>query len=284
MATNLFDMNALARNRARVRALANPALFLQELVADRVSERLSEVNRSFTNPTIITSFPEIWKNHVPGATYVADNDVLDLKPDSHDLIIHAMSLHWSNDPVGQIIQCRRALQPDGLFIGVALGGQTLNELRSALAEAEIQLTGGITPRVAPMAELREFGSLLMRAGLALPVADSETVPVTYANFLDLCKDLRGMGEGNAISARQKTFTPRNLLDAAAQVYSQHFASSDGRLKATFELIYLTGWAPHQDQQKPLLPGSAKARLADALKTVEIETGENTGPSRKPADQ
>lgn len=267
-APTLTDRPALSRFRARVRAMAEPALFLQEAVADEIEERLTEVNRTFTAPAVVTPFPEIWAGRLPGARIVADDPVLDLTPGAHDLVIHALALHWADDPVGQLVQCRRALRPDGLLMATAFGGQTLQELRASLAEAEIALTGGLSPRVAPMAELRDMGGLLQRAGLALPVADSAPRTVTYASPLHLMADLRAMGEVNALARRRRTIPPKGLFAEAARIYADHFGTPDGRIPATFETIFLTGWAPDESQQKPLRPGSAAARLAEALGTVE----------------
>jgi SAM-dependent methyltransferase len=262
----LTDTAALARHRAR--AARAPALFLQELIADEVQDRLAEVNRTFTNPAIITPFPEVWAGRLPGARLIADAEVLDLAPLSHDLVIHALALHWANDPLGQIIQAARALRPDGLFIGAMFGGQTLAELRVALAEAESAVTGGLSPRVLPMGEIRDLGGLLQRAGLALPVADSQTQRVSYRDAFHLMRDLRAMGESNALAGRLRRFTGRAVMGQAAAAYATHFPDGDGRIRATFETVFLTGWKPHDSQQKPLRPGSAAARLADVLNTSE----------------
>ncbi|MFY8147240.1 MAG: methyltransferase domain-containing protein, partial [Rhodobacter sp.] len=175
----LTDRAALARYRDR--AARDPALFLQQDAAGEIEERLGEVNRRFTQPAVITPFADLWQARMPEARIIADDDVLDLAPGAHDLVIHALCLHWANDPVGQLVQCRRALRPDGLFLGVLFGGQTLAELRACLAEAEVAVTGGLSPRVLPMAEIRDLGGLLQRAGFALPVADSTIRTVTYAD-------------------------------------------------------------------------------------------------------
>jgi SAM-dependent methyltransferase len=262
----LTDRIALERHRRR--AAHAPALFLHAHVADEVKERLIEVNRSFTSPAIVTAWPDFWAAQLPDAHIVPDNDVLDLRPDSHDLVLHVLSLHWANDPVGQLIQCRLALRPDGLMIAVLLGGRTLHELRSSLAEAEARLTGGLSPRVAPMGEIRDLGALLQRAGLALPVADHATLAASYGELTDLMRDLRMMGEGNALTDRRRGFTRRGVITEAAKVYGANFADSDGRLQATFDVITLTGWAPSSDQPQPLRPGSATQRLAAALGTTE----------------
>jgi hypothetical protein len=169
-----------------------------------------------------------------------------------------------------MIQCHRALVPDGLFIGAGFGGQTLHELRTCLSEAEIALTGGLSPRVVPMGEIREMGALLQRAGFALPVADTFAKTVVYRDAWHLMRDLRAMGEGNALELRRKTIPPRALFEVTNDIYGRNFALEDGRITATFELVFLTGWAPDASQQQPLKPGSAVARLADALGTGETE--------------
>ena len=222
------------------------------------------VNRTFTAPAVVTGFPHEWD--MPGAKIVPDEDALDLAPQSHDLVVHAMALHWADDPLGQIIQCRRALRPDGLFLAVFLGGETLHELRGALAAAETRLTGGLSPRVAPMAEIRDMGALLQRAGLALPVADVDRRTVTYADARALMRDLKAMGEGNALAARHRRIPPRALFAEAGSLLPHE----DGRIAATFEMIHLSGFAPSEDQPKPLRPGSATHRLADALGTAETK--------------
>jgi SAM-dependent methyltransferase len=262
----LTDIAALARNRAR--AARAPALFLQELTADDLQDRLIEVNRTFTDPAVVTPFPQVWQGRLPGARIVPDWDVLELEPGAHDLVIHALAMHWANDPLGQIIQCARALRPDGLFIGVLFGGQTLAELRAALAQAESELTGGLSPRVLPMGEIRALGALLQRAGLALPVADSLVQRVSYRDGFHLMQDLRAMGESNALAGRLRRFTGRAVLARAAAILAEHYPDADGRIAATFETVVLTGWKPHDSQQKPLRPGSAAARLADVLGTAE----------------
>lgn len=260
----LTDLTQLARNRARAR---DEGMFLQREAAFEVQDRLSEVNRTFTKPAVVAGFPEIWAEIFPEAVIVPDDEVLALEPGAHDLVIHGLSLHWANDPVGQLIQSHRALRPDGLFMGVMFGGQTLHQLRAALAEAESAQMGGLSPRVAPMGEIRDLGALLQRAGFALPVADSSLRNVTYSDALALMRDLRAMGEGNALAQRLRRPVPRGLFSETAARYAAAFGQ-DGRIPATFELIFLTGWAPHESQQKPLRPGSAVQRLADALGTKE----------------
>jgi SAM-dependent methyltransferase len=263
----LIDRATLLRHRAR--ATRAPALFLQELAADELQERLIEVNRTFTAPAVVTGLPDLWRARLPQARIVADDEVLALDEGAHDLVIHAMCLHWANDPVGQLVQCRRALRPDGLFLGVLFGGRTLAELRASLAEAEAVVTGGLSPRVLPMGEIRDLGGLLQRAGFALPVADGSTWSVSYADAFGLMADLRAMGEANALQARLRRPTRRAVFAEASRRYGEGFALPDGRVRATFELIFLTGWAPDSSQPKPLRPGSAAQRLADALGAVEV---------------
>lgn len=257
----LTDSLALALHRARA-----TETFLHDEVHDEVQERLTEVNRRFTSAAVVTPFPEIWKGL---GTTTRDEDILRLTPGAHDLVIHALALHWANDPVGQMVQCRHALRPDGLFMAFLFGGQTLWELRSCLAQAEADVTGGLSPRVLPMGEIRDLGALLQRAGFALPVADSFTKTVRYRDALHLMHDLRAMGEGNALADRLRKPTRRDIFARAAALYQKRFADSEGLIPATFEILCLTGWAPDASQQQPLKPGSAKHRLADVLKTLEM---------------
>lgn len=259
----LTDRAALTRNRLRA-----DAMFLQAAAADDVHERLIEVNRTFTAPVVVTGFPDAWSEWMPSATVIQDDETLDLEEGAHDLVIHALSLHWADDPIGQLVQCRRALKPDGLLIATSFAGQTLHELRSVLAEAEVAQTGGLSPRILPMGKIRDLGGLLQRAGFALPVADTTPLTVTYDTPIHLMRDLRAMGEGNAMDQRQRAPTRRKIFAQAMQRYVETFAMDDGRVPATFEIATLTGWAPSETQQKPLRPGSATTRLADALGTKE----------------
>lgn len=270
MQPRLVDPTRLGR--ARARAQLGVAGFLHDEAKAELQERLIDVNRRFTAPALVTPFPDTWADLMPNGRIVIPDEVLDLAPGAHDLVVHAMSLHWADDPVGQIVQCRRALRPDGLFLSAAFGGETLTELRQALAQAEVETLGGLSPRVAPMAEIRDMGALLQRAGLALPVADRLPKIVTYANAFALMADLRAMGETNALKDRHRNPVPRRLFTHLATVYGQRFPAHDdpARIRATFELIFLSGWAPHDSQQKPLRPGAAKARLADALGTSEFD--------------
>lgn len=264
----LFDQGALTRHRARARL--DRAGFLHEEARFELQERLLDVNRTFTSPAIVTPFADFWADFLPGAVVVTDSDVLALDPGGHDLVLHVMGLHWAEDPVGQLVQCRRALKPDGLLMVAMLGGETLHELRAALAQAESEVMGGLSPRIAPMGEIRDLGGLLGRAGLSLPVADRLPQRVTYQTLFHLIRDLREMGETNAMAARHKATPPRALFARAAQIYAESFPAEDGRIAATFELVFLTGWCPHDSQQKPLRPGSAAARLAEALETTEFD--------------
>lgn len=277
----LVDPARLAQ--ARRRARLDLAGFLHDAAKIELQERLIDVNRRFTSPAIVTDFPDYWADLLPSARRVGAKDVLDLTPGAHDLVIHAMALHWADDPVGQIVQCRRALKPDGLFLSVAFGGETLAELRAALAQAETEVLGGLSPRVAPMAEIRDMGALLQRAGLSLPVADRLPKTVTYRDAFALMADLRAMGETNALAARHRAPAPRMLFARLAKIYAARFPAGDdqSRIRATFEMIFLSGWAPHDSQQKPLRPGAAKARLADALGTSEFD--ETARPVLHPSD-
>lgn len=253
-------------DRARlelIRARARPeGMFLHELAIDEVKDRLAIVNRRFTRLAVVTGFPEVWQAAFPDALVVPDDDILALEPGAHDAVIHGLSLHWSNDPVTQVFQCHQALVPDGLFLGVTFGGRTLHELRAVLAEVEVELSGGLSPRVLPMGEIRDLGQMLQLAGLALPVADSVTQEVSYADAIALMHDLRAMGESNALAHRADR-TKRDYFTRTAARYAETHGTA-GRVPVTFEMVFLTGWAPHESQQKPLKPGSATARLADAL--------------------
>lgn len=248
--------------RARKTGFAD---FVQEAAFSEIKEKRDLVKRSFTNPGIVGSFCDLWKKDwLGGAICVADSDALNLDVCGHDLLIHAMGLHHHNDPLGQLIQMRRALRPDGLCLAVMLGGETLAELRAALAETESALRGGLSPRVAPMADIRALGGLLHRAGLALPVADRLPLRVRYRDVWALMRDLRAMGETNILRARDPRPLDRRFMAHLDAVYRTHFADGDG-IRATFELVFLTGWAPDPSQQQPLRPGSAQQSLAEALK-------------------
>ena len=203
-----------------------------------------------------------------GPRVVLDEERLPFAPSSFDLIISTLGLHWTNDVVGALIQIRRALKPDGLFLGAFLGGSTLTELRQAITDAESEILGGAGSRVSPFADSRDAAGLLQRAGFALPVGDVDRVDVSYEHPLRLLADLRQMGETNVLADRHPHALTRTLLGRAGELYAERFSGPDGRVTATFEIVTLTGWAPHESQPQPLQPGSAKMRLADALGTVE----------------
>lgn len=267
------DLTNPTRQKA-MRARATPSgMFLQEEAAFEIEDRLQAVNKTFTSVAVVTPFAEVWRRFFPDATIVPDDDRLALTPGAHDLVIHAMSLHWANDPVGQLIQSVRALQPDGFFLGAMLGGDTLVELREVMTRVEVAMTGGLSQRVLPMAEIRDLGALLQRAGFALPVADSARRNVTYRDAKALFHDLRAMGEGNALSSRPGP-TPRGFFEEVARDYAASHGQ-DGRIPASFDLIFLTGWAPHESQQQPLRPGSATTLLADALAHGETKDDTDT---------
>lgn len=271
----ITDIDALHRHRQR--AARDPVLFLHEEAAAEIEERLAEIKKSFIAPLLIGHVSSPIRSLFPEAPIIPDDERLAVQPSTHDIVLHSFALHWSDDPIGQMVQSRLALQPDGLFIAVLFGGATLSELRTALAEAEARLSGGLSPRVLPMADLRDLGGLIGRAGLALPVADNLKLTVRYPSLARLVADLRGMGETNALQTRHKAIPPRALFELTEQLYRQHFSDADGYLKATFEMVFLTGWAPSENQQKPLQPGSARQRLADALGVDEQPTGDPVAP-------
>ena len=276
--SKLTDRKALEQHRQR--ALLKPEYFLFREIAADVEERLGEINKSFSKPAIVGGLTDPFEDVLHQPATFEDTEALSLEREAHDLVVHAMALHWSDDPVGQIVQSRIALEPDGLFLGIMFGGQTLNELRTVLSEAEARVSNGISPRVLPMGDLRDLGGLLQRAGLALPVADSRTITVRYKSLADLARDLRGMGETNALAQRQRKTPQKQLFRETEEIYRQHFSDEDGLLLATFEIVFLTGWAPSELQPKPLRPGSASQRLADALGTVERHSGDGITPPKR----
>ncbi|MFL6691202.1 MAG: methyltransferase domain-containing protein [Alphaproteobacteria bacterium] len=268
----IFDRSLYACRRLRSRGTD----FLVGEAAARIAERLMTVNRRFSDALDISSRNGALATLRPlvdrwiitqlsgsGADMVADEEALPFANASFDLIVSVLSLHAINDLPGALIQIRRALRPDGLFMAALFGGETLQELRAALAAGETQIRGGASLRVAPFSDVRDLGALLQRAGFALPVADVERTTVHYRDFTALLTDLRALGETNALCHRSCKFLRRDVLSAALTEYADAHTES-GRLRATFDIIYLTGWAPHENQQKPLAPGSARAHLADAL--------------------
>jgi SAM-dependent methyltransferase len=268
-----------------------PATFLLDRVAVDLGERLSAILRKFdvvvdlgtpsdavrrvlaANENIGTVVA-VGPNGDDGRMHVtADEEALPFAEGSLDLLVSALALQFVNDLPGALIQIRRALKPDGLLLAALIGGDSLIELRSAFAAAESEMEGGASPRVAPFADIRELGGLLQRAGFALPVVDSERVTVRYDSALALMRDLRRMGATNILHERLRTPLKRGTLERVREIYADRFADADGRVRATFEIIWLSGWVPHESQQKPLKPGSAAQRLADALGTTELPAGE-----------
>jgi SAM-dependent methyltransferase len=276
----IFDRRLLRARLARAAAVG-PATFLLDRVADDIAERLSAVLRTFDIAVDLGTATDAVRRAVAGrvgtvAAVVADEEALPFRDASLDLVVSALALQFVNDLPGTLIQIRRALRPDGLFLAAMVGGDSLAELRAAFAEAEAEVEGGVSPRVAPFADLRDLGALLQRAGFALPVTDVDRITVRYASPLALMHDLRRMGAGNALTERRRTPLRRATLRRLLEIYAGRFADPDGRIRATFEIVWLSGWAPHQSQQQPVAPGSAKTRLADALRTQEISAGEKTG--------
>lgn len=284
-----FDRMLLDRRRRRWLDRAEPGRsFLLDAVATELAERLSIVQRRFEIGVDLAGHTGALADRLaasgqietlirierdaalfgagPGLAVVADEEVLPLADESVDLVASALSLHLTNDTPGVFAQVRRALKPDGLFFAALLGGDTLNELRVALLTAEAELAGGAAPRIIPFSSLRDTGALLQRTGFALPVIDLDRITVRYATMFDLLADVRGMGMANMLRERSRRPLTRSILVRAAQVYAERFADADGRVRATFEIIYLSGWKPHESQQKPLRPGSAAVSLKDVLKS------------------
>ena len=268
----LFDRALLRARQARA-LRGEPATFLLDRVAGDLAERLQAVLREFRTAADIGTEGDQLRNALAGrvdqliriALPDLESEPLALAPESLDLAVSALSLQFVNDLPGVLAQIRRALKPDGLLLASMIGGDTLIELRQAFAEAEAECEGGVSPRVSPFADLREIGALLQRVGFALPVTDVDRVVVRYDSAFALMADLRSMGATNILVERRRTPTRRATLLRMAQIYSERFADSDGRIRATFDMIWLSGWTPHASQQQPLKPGSAKASLAEAVK-------------------
>ncbi|MFC5421311.1 methyltransferase domain-containing protein [Bosea eneae] len=290
MSSVVFDRALYRRRLSAALAAGYPDFLLARCTSD-LDERLSAVLRRFeqaadlgtplplAGPVLQARAGELLRMAEVaggGADIIGDLEALPFAVESLDLAASLLALHAVNDLPGTLIQIKRALRPDGLFIACLLAGQSLTELRQSLLAAEVELTGGASPHIAPFADLRDLGGLLQRAGFALPVIDSESVTVRYGDMFGLLRDLRAMGWANALAERSRKPLRRGVLLRAAELYAERFADSDGRLRATFEIVWLSGWAPHESQQKPLRPGSAKARLADALGAAEIGTGEKAG--------
>jgi SAM-dependent methyltransferase len=301
----VFDRRLLRVRRDRATASLPAHDFLFREVAARLVDRLADIRRDFTvaldlgchngfvaeaakrlpagkigalvEADLSPRMAAVARDNTGLPTVAADEEYLPFGDASFDLVLSCASLHQVNDLPGALVQVQRALKPDGVFLAAMFGGATLSELRQAWLAAETAQEGGAGPRVAPFADLRDAAGLLQRAGFALPVADSDTITVTYDNPLKLMADLRGMGESNVLIERRRTATRRATLMAAAEHYRTQFAGSDGRAPATFQVLYLTGWAPAAGQPQPLRPGSAEARIADALEAPEHSTGEKAEP-------
>jgi SAM-dependent methyltransferase len=291
----LFDRKLLRTRRERFAHEIGAHEFLLDHVAREIAERVSLMLRSFPRALDLGAYkgllgrkvaelPSVGEMIYAESAFalaalcrrpvlVCDEDLLPFKEASLNLIVSGLSLHRVNDLPGALIQIRRALSPDGLFIAGLLGARSLIELRQTLIEAEAETEGGASPRVAPFADVRDYGGLLQRAGFALPVADAEVMKVTYPSPRELMREIRVLGGGNVLAERSKAPLPRRTLDRAEAIYREHHATPDGGITATFEIVYLSGWTPDASQQKPLKPGSAAARLADALHTTEHSAGD-----------
>jgi SAM-dependent methyltransferase len=263
----LFDRALLARRLVRAQKLG-PATFLLDRISEDMAERLAAVNREFAEgadiwtPGAGLSLPRPDVRHVDIGS---GDETLPLPPASLDLAVSALAFQFVNDLPGVLAQIRRALKPDGLLLAALIGGDTLTELRQSFAAAETEIEGGVSPRVAPFADLRDIGGLLQRAGLALPVTDVDRVVVRYDNAFALMADLRRMGATNILLERRHALTRRATMMQMAEIYAGRFADPDGRIRATFDIVWLSAWAPHESQQRPLRPGSATASLEEAVK-------------------
>lgn len=289
----VFDQTLIEARRMRALRNGDPkAQFLLEIAGRELAERLSVVERHFDTAVELHGYTGLTAkfiaetgkaskmlrvetdaafagNQTEADFITASLEKVPVAPGSVNLVVSPLSLHLTNDTPGVFIQVRRALKPDGLFFAAIPGSGTLQELREVLLATESELTGGASPRVVPFADVRDIGALLQRAGFTLPVADTETYTVRYASLFALLKDLRAMGMTNPLIARSKKPLTRSFFLRAAEIYAERFADPDGRIRATFSFIYISGWAPHESQQQPLKPGSAKQRLSDALKTREL---------------
>jgi SAM-dependent methyltransferase len=272
LAPVLFDRALLRARQSRALALG-PATFLLDRFAEDMAERLHAVLREFNNAADVgtpgNQIRDVLTRRINQLAHIdlpdRESEPLSLAPESLDLVVSALALQFVNDLPGVLAQVRRALRPDGLLLAAMVGGDTLTELRQSFAAAEAELESGASPRVAPFADLRDVGALLQRAGFALPVTDVDRVVVRYDSAFALMQDLRRMGATNILVDRRRTPTRRATMLRMAQLYGERFADADGRIRATFDVIWLSGWAPHESQQKPLKPGSAQAGLAEAVK-------------------
>ena len=293
----IFDRKLHARRRSRAASTFADYSFLKQVAAEDITLRLSAINRRFervldlgahdgllartmkADASLAARLGEVVTADLSPAfspDIIADEEDLPFAEGSFDLVVSALSLHWVNDLPGALIQIRRVLKPDGLFIGTVLGGRTLSELRQSLLSAEEEVRGGAANRVSPYLDVIDGAGLLQRAGFAMPVADNDARTVRYANPLRLLADLRGMGETAAFASREAPPLTRGILMRAMAAYARRFSDPDGKVRATFEFVTLSGWAPSPDQPRPKRPGSATARLADALGVKEQDAGEKAG--------
>lgn len=299
MSMDIFDRTLVRQRRDQKAAGYGAFEFLKAEVANRMADRLLDINRQFPAALdlgshtgalgrLLAQRPDVetlvsadlsprMAARAPGLRVAADEELLPFADQSFNLAASALSLHWVNDLPGTLVQVNRSLKPDGLLLAAMLGGDTLTELRHAMMQAELATEPGVAPRVSPFADIRDAGGLLQRAGFALPVADIETITVDYADALRLMRDLQGMAETNAVLERHKAPLKRRTLVAMIEAYHDLYGRPDGRIPATFDILYLTGWAPHESQQKPLAPGSATMRLAQVLGSQEQSTGEKASP-------
>ncbi|HAA91876.1 MAG: SAM-dependent methyltransferase [Rhodospirillaceae bacterium] len=290
--TRIFDRTRLASHRRRSASLFDRYDFLFRETASRLQDRLRDVDRDFHaaldlgarcsvlgGKALVTADLDPALRGNADRFVTLDEEFLPIRPGTLDLVVSNLCLHWTNDLPGALLQIRQALKLDGLFLAAMLGGETLKELRAALTEAELELTGGAAPRIAPFADIRDAGALLQRAGFALPVTDLDTLTVTYDNAFALMAELRGMGETNTLAETPAGVPMRELFPRAAAIYQDRFSDAEGRIPATFQIIYLHGWAPDSSQQQPLKPGSAENRLSDALNSLEISAGEEAKPDK-----
>ena len=291
----LFDRVLLSRRRARFAGEMGEHEALLSHVAAEIAERIGAILRGFPLALDLGAYQGVLGRTVaalpsvgemiyaesvpalaalcPRPSLVCDEELLPFKDESLSLVVSGLALHRVNDLPGALVQIRRALRPDGLFLGAALGSRSLQELRHVLIEAEAERRGGASPRVAPFADVRQYGALLQRAGFALSVTDAELLSVTYPSPRELMREIRALGGGNVMAARQKAPLPPGTLQRAEGIYRERYGTAEGKIAASFEIVYFTGWAPHMSQQKPLAPGSAKQRLADALHTTEHSAGD-----------
>jgi SAM-dependent methyltransferase len=288
----IFDRWAYRARRMRAARAESDRILIKD-TAQQIALRISAINRRFMRGLDLSSraqafvalepLADSWErtgNPPDAPSVIADDEWLPFADESFDLVTSLLSLHAVNDLPGTLVQIRRLLKPDGLFIAAMFGGETLKELRIAFTAAEETTLGGVSPRVAPFADVRDVGGLLQRAGFALPVADVERTVVRYRELPRLFADLRALGETNVLADRRQEALSKRTLAAVVREYQVRFGDSEGRFPATFEIVFMTGWAPHESQQKPLRPGSAKARLSDALGTIERSAGEPV-PLKKP---